>query len=152
MEINLEINLKVNPAITPEISQIPSGDLAYLGDAVIELLVRERLVKSGHSGAGRLNRMAAEYVTAVKQAEAVDRITHLFTEDESDVFRRARNQTKSAVPRSATAAEYRKATALEALFAYLMLKGDTQRMYELFDAAYPQDNNENNENNENNNG
>lgn len=122
-----------------ELMQIPSADLAYLGDAVIELLVRERLVRSGASGAGKLNRMASEYVTAVKQSDAADRIVLLLSEDEADVFRRAKNNSKAAVPRSATPAQYRKATALEALFAYIWLSGDHKRLDALFAAAYPED-------------
>lgn len=131
-----------------EITQIPSADLAYLGDAVTELLVRERLVRSGVSGAGKLNRMAAEYVTAVKQSDAADRIFELLSDEEADVFRRARNNSKAAVPRSATPAQYRKATAFEALFAYLWLSGDRERLDTLFAAAYPEEKNETNNGND----
>lgn len=116
---------------------IASGDLAYLGDAAFELLVREHLILSGHSGAGRLNRMAKEYVTAVRQAEAAERILPVLNEVEAGVYRRARNQSKAAPPPSATTAEYRKATALEALFAYLYLVGEHDRMRELFTIGYP---------------
>ncbi len=117
-------------------SQIPSADLAYLGDAVFEMLVRERLIKEGHSGAGRLNRMAMDYVTAVNQSAAADRIISELSDDESDVFRRARNQSKAPPPPSATVAQYRKATALEALFAYLWLSGKSDRAHELFEKAF----------------
>jgi ribonuclease III family protein len=116
--------------------QIPSADLAYLGDAVFEVLVRERLIKEGHSGAGRLNRMAMDYVTAVNQSAAADRIISELRDDESDVFRRARNQSKAPPPPSATVAQYRKATAFEALFAYLWLCGKSDRAHELFEKAF----------------
>lgn len=116
---------------------IASGDLAYLGDAAFELLVREHLIRSGHSGAGRLNALAKEYVTAKKQAEAAGRILPVLNEAETGVYRRARNQSRAAAPPSATVAEYRKATALEALFAYLYLAGERDRMRELFAIGFP---------------
>ena len=114
-----------------------AGDLAYLGDAALELLVREHLIRQGHSGPGRLNAMAKEYVTAVRQSAAVERILPLLDETEEGVYRRARNQHKAAPPPSATATQYRRATGLEALFAYLYLKGRWDRMRALFSAAYP---------------
>lgn len=119
-------------------TQIASGDLAYLGDAAFELIVREHLILAGHSGAGRLNAQAKAYVTAKKQAEAAERILPALNEAEAGVYRRARNQSKAAVPHSATVAEYRKATALEALFAYLYLAGEHDRMRELFGIGFPE--------------
>jgi ribonuclease-3 family protein len=120
-----------------DVLQIPSGDLAYLGDSVLEVLVRRKLILDGHSGAGRLNRLAASYVTAVSQSLAMDRILPVLTETEEGVFRRARNQTKSSVPGSATVAQYRKASGMEALFAYLYLSNQKERMNDLFELAYP---------------
>ena len=121
-----------------EYAQISSGDLAYLGDAVIELLVREHLIRLGRTGAGNLNRLAREYITAMRQSDAVERILPLLEANEADVYRRARNQHKAAPPPSATAVQYRRATGLEALFAYLYLEGRWERMRFLFAVAYPQ--------------
>lgn len=123
-----------------EVLQVPSADLAYLGDSVMELLVREHLIRQGHSGAGRLNVLARDYVTAIRQAQAADRIFPLLNETEEGVFRRARNHGKLTPPPSASIAEYRKATALEALFAYLYLMGNQDRMRELFEIGYPSEN------------
>lgn len=120
-----------------EALQIPSADLAYLGDSVMELLVREYLIRQGHSGAGRLNALAKDYVTAIRQAQAAERILPHLNETEEGVFRRARNHGKLTPPPSASIAEYRKATALEALFAYLYLIGNQDRMRELFEIGYP---------------
>lgn len=125
-------------AVCMDPALIASGDLAYLGDAVFELLVREHLILTGHSGAGKLNRAAKEYVTAKKQAQAAERILPVLSEAEAGVYRRARNQSKAAAPPSATVAEYRKATALEALFAYLYLAGQHARMRELFGIGFPE--------------
>ena len=115
-----------------EIRNLPTTSLAYLGDCVIELLVREMLVLDGE---GHIYERALKYVTAVAQSEAYERIASMLTEDEADVYKRGRNNTHSA-PKSATHAQYSRATGFECLFAYLHLMGETERMKELFTAAY----------------
>ena len=117
-------------------SQLRSCDLAYLGDSVLELLTRSYLVKSGVTGSGELNKKSLDFVTAANQADAFDRIENILTEAELDVYKRARNNSKAAVPKSASVMQYRKATGLEALFAYLFLSGQYDRMKILFDKAY----------------
>ncbi len=112
--------------------------LAYLGDCVIEMCVRERLVKEGYSSSSRLNKSALNYVRAPKQAEAMKNIIDLLTDEENAVFHRGRNMGHSSTPKSATVAEYRAATGMEALFGYLHLAGRKDRISELFAAAYPQ--------------
>ena len=110
--------------------------LAYLGDAVLEVCVREHLVKSGLSSSARLNSTALEYVKASKQAQAMKKILPLLTEEEEAVFRRGRNIGHTNTPKSATVSEYRIATGMEALFGYLHLEGRKERIAELFSAAY----------------
>ena len=114
-----------------------TASLAYLGDGVIEMCVRERLVKSGLSSSASLNKASLEYVRATAQAEAMKRILPLLTEDEDAVFHRGRNIGHTNTPKSATVAEYRAATGMEALFGYLHLAGRKERIDELFAAAYP---------------
>ena len=107
------------------------GALAYLGDAVFEVLVRERLVKSGVSDPGKLNAMALSYVRATAQSAGLERLLpHLSEQEEAD-FRRGRNGA-GAHPKSATALEYRRATGLEALFGALYLRGEAERAKDLF--------------------
>ena len=101
--------------------------LAYLGDCVLELCVREYLVSRGLSSSARLNSEALEYVKATKQADAMKNILPLLTEEEEGAFRRGRNMGHTNTPKSATVSEYRAATGMEALFGYLHLKGDTDR-------------------------
>ena len=101
--------------------------LAFLGDGVYGLLVREYLVKEGNRPAGELHRASVELVKAEAQAAAIARILPLLTEEEQAVFRRGRNAHTS---RSGT--DYHHATGLEALFGYVYLKGDTARLRELF--------------------
>ena len=111
--------------------------LAYLGDCVIEMCVRERLVRWGYSSSAKLNKTALDYVRAPRQAEAMKNILPLLTEEEDAVFHRGRNIGHTNTPKSATVAEYRAATGMEALFGYLHLAGQKERIGELFDAAYP---------------
>ncbi len=118
-------------------SLVPSAELAYLGDAVLEVLVRERIVKSERKKGERPSDMALMYVTAKAQSDAVARIEGLLTEEEEDVYRRGRNNYHTSnVPKSATVAQYRRATGLEALFGYLHLTGKKARAEELFKKAY----------------
>ncbi|MBE6560662.1 MAG: ribonuclease III [Ruminococcaceae bacterium] len=109
-----------------------SAALAYLGDAVWEVLVRRMLVEKGVS---RPSEEALAYVTAPAQSAAAERILEHLTEEESDVFRRARNNVHANVPRHATPAEYRRATGLEAVFGYLDWAGMEERKTELFRLA-----------------
>ncbi len=119
---------------------VSTPDLAYLGDAVLELLTRERLIEEGVRGSGDLNTRAKKYVTASAQAEAAARILPLLDEQEEGVYRRARNSDTGHVPKSAGIAQYRAATALEALFGYLKIENAEGRIRELFSAAYPGNN------------
>ena len=114
-----------------------SGEaLAYLGDCVIELLVREHLVESGISGSGNLNRQSLAFVKASEQCRAMQNILPLLTDEEMSIYKRGRNMSSGNVPKSATMAEYRTATGMEALFGYLHLTERRERMVELFRAAY----------------
>ena len=114
-----------------------TASLAYLGDCVIEIKVRERLVKMGLSSSARLNKAALAYVRAPMQAEAMKRLMPYLDEQETAVFHRGRNIGHTNTPRSATVAEYRSATGMEALFGYLHLAGRAERIAELFELAYP---------------
>ena len=109
--------------------------LAFMGDAVFELLVRRRLMMTGVGNAGRLHRAAVGYVKAGAQAAACAHVLPLLTPEEHDIFRRGRNASTTHVPRNADPLDYRHATALEALFGYLYLTGRAARVRELFEAA-----------------
>ena len=114
-----------------------SLELAYLGDSLYDLYVREHLV----AGGGRvhaLHRQAVSMVCAHAQAEALGRVEGLLTNEEADVVRRARN-AKQSPPRNADIGEYHRATALEALVGYLYVTGRRDRMNEILAAALPFD-------------
>ena len=107
--------------------QLPGSlELAYLGDTLWDLFVREELVKTG----GRmkeLHRAAVARVRASAQSRALARIEEDLTEDEAAVVRRARNAHQTP-PKNADPADYCRATALESLFGYLYLTGQLERM------------------------
>ena len=113
-----------------------TASLAYLGDCIIELCVREHLVESGVSSSAELNKKALDFVRAAAQAEAMKNIIPLLDEEEDAVFHRGRNVGHTNTPRSATVAQYRTATGMEALFGYLHLAGKSERIKELFKIAY----------------
>ena len=121
------------------LNEISTQALAYLGDCVIELMVRELLVERGIASSGKLNAAALEFVRASTQAAATERILPILSEEEERYYRRGRNSTHLNIPKSARPAEYRMATGLETLFGYLHLSGQTARARELFAAAYPQE-------------
>lgn len=129
-EIKGRFDTKMDPR------ELGTPELAYLGDSVFELLVRQKLIQNGFRGAGALNAAAKQYVTAAAQAEAADRILPLLSAEEEAVLRRARNHKTKSVPKSASTAQYHLATGIEALFAYLYLKNETNRMSELFETAF----------------
>ena len=110
--------------------------LAYLGDSVLELCVRRPRVRSGYASSAKLNRLALDYVRAPMQAEAMKKILPLLDEEETAVFHRGRNVGHTNTPKSATVAEYRAATGMEALFGYLYLGGRSERIDALFVAGY----------------
>ena len=119
-----------------KLNEISAAALAYLGDSVIELRVREFLVGCGMSHAARLNEAALGFVRASAQADAVEKIIDLLDEKENAAFRRGRNIGHTNIPKSATALQYRRATGMEALFGYLHLSGKNERIDELFSIAY----------------
>ena len=115
-----------------EIRAISSIGLAHLGDAVYELLVRTYLCAPGKATGKGLHRATVELVRAPAQAEAAEKILPVLTEEEQAVFRRGRNANVHSIPQHASRSEYQQATALEALFGWLYLRGEKARIEELF--------------------
>ncbi|MDO5448712.1 MAG: ribonuclease III domain-containing protein [Clostridia bacterium] len=106
--------------------------LAFLGDSVFELLVREALVKEANRPGSELHKEKLEFVSAAAQAEAFRVIESDLSEKELDVFKRGRNAHTNHTPKNMSSADYHAATGLEALFGYLHLEGETERINELF--------------------
>ena len=106
-------------------------ELAHVGDAVYELLTRTALARQG-GRVGQLHRAAVAYVAAPAQAAALEKLLPFLNEQEQDVVHRGRNAHVHGCPAGCTVAQYHAATALEALFGWLWLAGDTERAGELF--------------------
>jgi ribonuclease-3 family protein len=112
------------------VTDLPGSlELAYLGDAIYDFYVREKLVRGG-GRIGALHRSAIGIVCARAQSEALARIEPILTDAERAVVRRARN-ARQTPPHSADPAQYHRATALEALIGYLYLTGERARMDEV---------------------
>jgi ribonuclease-3 family protein len=106
--------------------------LAYIGDAVFELLVRSSVVAGGNKPVNELNRQSASLVKAPSQAAMYHKIEEKLTEEEAAVLKRGRNAKSFTHAKNASITDYRHATGLEALFGYLYLKGRIERIFELF--------------------
>ena len=115
-----------------QINAISNLGLAHIGDGVFELLCRSYLCARGGKNVGNLHRDTINMVKAPSQAKFADKLLPQLTEEELAYYRRGKNSHVHAVPKSATPAEYAKATGLEALFGALYLSGQTERINELF--------------------
>lgn len=119
-----------------DVNQYSPLTLAFLGDAVYEQLVRERLVLTANMPVGNLHKEAVSRVRAAYQSAAVDVITTMLTEDETAILKRGRNACGNTVPKSSNPVEYRRATSLETLFGYLYLLGNNDRIMEIFNCIW----------------
>lgn len=110
--------------------------LAYIGDAVMELYARRELLAQGNFPAGKLVKMSKAFVTCEAQSDAVERILPILSQEEEAVYKRGRNAKTHFSPSHGELIQYRRATGLEALFGHLFLSGNEVRAKELFAAAY----------------
>ena len=112
-----------------------------MGDTVFDMFVRERLICQANRPVNKLHNLASKTVNAASQAEAVKKIMDILTEEEQAVFRRGRNTHTNHKAKNATEGDYHYATGFEALFGYLYLKGNIERLRELFDIITEEENN-----------
>ena len=121
------------PCLTnDQLRAISSIGLAHMGDAVSELLVRSWLCAHGKATGKGLHQATIRLVCAESQAERAERILPLLTAEELAVFKRGRNAQVKSIPGHASRAQYGEATALEALLGWLFLRGERDRINELF--------------------
>ena len=128
MENYFQMNLDIR-----QVNAISSLGLAHMGDGVYELLCRAYLCNAGDQTVLKLHKDTVNLVKAPTQAAFADKLKPFLTEEELGYFRRGKNAHTHAAPKSASRAEYAKATGLEALFGALYLLGRTQRLNELFE-------------------
>ena len=121
MELNIDNRMK------------SGAQLAFVGDAVFELLVREHIAQKFNTNAKTLHNIAVTYVSAEAQQRSLGHLIDSLSEEEKDIARRGKNAHKVTAPKNTSHLAYRSATALEAVFGYLYLRGKTQRIKELFE-------------------
>ncbi len=108
--------------------QLSPITLAFVGDAVYTLFVREKIVQDKDLKGAELNKRTSAVVKATAQAEFAYKIMPLLTEEELEIFKRARNAKKGTKAKSATVSEYNASTGFEALIGYLYLTGEKERL------------------------
>ena len=116
-----------------DIKKLNTTTLAYLGDAVFEVIVREKIVTEKPGDAGRAHHTAVRYVSAAGQARAARAMvaSGFLTEDEERIYKRARNHRSLSRPQNADPREYKIATGFEALLGYLYLADERERLREI---------------------
>ncbi len=110
--------------------------LAYIGDAVYDLIFRTMVVGRGNTSANKLHNKTIQYVKAPAQAKMIDLIMDDLTEEELIVYKRGRNAKPYSMAKNSSVAEYKKATGLEALTGYLYLEERMGRILELIQKGY----------------
>lgn len=113
--------------------------LAYIGDAVYDLIIRTIVVNKGNAPVNKMHNKAREYVKASAQASMYYKIQDILTEEEVAVFKRGRNAKSGTVAKNASIRDYKNATGLEALIGYLYLKKDYRRIIDLISEGVKDD-------------
>lgn len=111
--------------------------LAFVGDGVFDLFVREEIVCAANRPVKELNKLKVERVRCQAQAALYQRMEPLLTDEEAEIFRRGRNAHTSHTPKNASSSDYHTATGVEALFGYLYLAMRFDRIRELLSASQP---------------
>lgn len=115
--------------------QLSPLSLAFIGDTVFDLFVREMLLCDANRPVKKLHNCASKLVNAKAQAKIAEAMAEQFTEQEKDVFKRGRNAHTNHIAKNASNRDYHYATGLEAVFGFVYLNGDTKRLRELFALA-----------------
>lgn len=119
-----------------DIREMNPLSLAFMGDGVLELLVRQHLVERSRLLPGKLHAEAVRYVSARSQFLEMKLLEPMLTEEEHEVFRRGKNANKATVAKHASVEEYRTSTGFECLLGWLYLKGRNERIMELMDVLW----------------
>lgn len=110
--------------------------LAYIGDAIYDLVIRTVIVGRANKPPNNLHKTVIKYVNAVTQARMIEALEEELTPEEEAVYHRGRNAKSYTSAKNASVADYRKATGLEALFGYLYLQDRTDRLLVLIQTAF----------------
>lgn len=109
--------------------------LAYIGDAIYELILRTVVISKGNKQVNKLHRETSRYAKAQAQAVMIDTLFPMLTEEEKDIYKRGRNAKSHTTAKNASVIDYRKATGFEALMGYLYLSDNLSRLTELVKEA-----------------
>ncbi|MBQ8182628.1 MAG: ribonuclease III [Clostridia bacterium] len=129
------LNGLCSPLSEPEARMYSPLTLAFLGDAVYSLLVRNMLAKTANKPTGKLHKESIIYVNAAFQARMIKELLPHLSENETYIFKRGRNAHSAHSPKNQSDADYRYATGLETLYGYLYLCGETQRLIDIFNLS-----------------
>lgn len=135
MEENLTVLKAASATEAGDVREYSPLTLAYMGDAVYELLIRTKVVTHGNAPVNKLNKRASQLAKAGAQSAMAEILQAYFTDEELAVYKRGRNAHSYTKAKNATTGDYRRATGFEAVFGYLYLKGDMARISELFSTA-----------------
>ncbi|GIQ70338.1 ribonuclease III [Xylanibacillus composti] len=127
----------IPPAKPPE--QINPLVLAYLGDTVYDLFIRQKLIVGKNHRPDYLHKQASRYVSAKAQAEALRVMLPALSDEERDVVKRGRNAKSGTVPKNANVIDYRQSTAFECLLGYLYYKERHERLREIMELSLAKD-------------
>lgn len=105
--------------------------MAYIGDAIYDLIIRTVVVERGNRSANDLHRRTTQYVNAGTQAKMIEALADFLTVEEADLYRWGKNAKFYTKAKNASVREYRRATGMEALMGYLYMTGRTDRLLEL---------------------
>ncbi len=105
--------------------------LAYIGDAVFEIIIRTLIVEKGQRAANTLHRHTTKIVCAQTQAKMIEAVYESLTEEEREVYRRGKNTKTNSSAKNASLSDYHKATGFEALCGYLFLKDNMERITQI---------------------
>ena len=136
MDLNSYINSQFNIS-SKDIRTYSPLTLAYIGDAVYDVIVRTILVNEGNTAVNKLHQRASAVVNARSQAAMAHALQEHFTETEADYYRRGRNSKPHTKAKNASTMEYLEATGFEAVVGYLYLTGDMDRIAELIRLGLP---------------
>lgn len=109
--------------------------LAYIGDAIFDLVIRSKIIGKGNAPVNKMHNLATKYVSAKAQSFIVTELEDYFTEKEKDYYRRGKNTKVHTVAKNATLTEYRSATGFEAVLGYLYLTDQTERLFDIIKKA-----------------
>lgn len=114
-----------------DVREYDEKSLAYIGDAIYEVYVREHIMENNRQQVNKLHKKSIKYVSAKAQAYIVENIGEILTEEEKGVIKRGRNKEANTVPKNTDIVTYKIATGFESLIGYLYIKKDLKRLEEI---------------------